>query len=184
MLDGVPANAPLLLGGVVCLTIAAWLAMRRAAPRSEVYRHLFCTNCGFDVAARLAGRRSMSMPRPAPAESETTQPAILPSQLLRNGWSRTVQPAADAAGRAVWSDSPDARSYTIWAAGNRAWVPGSQRWGSFFDAVQAVLQERYGNGVQIQKWNRDAARTQDEVVAIAEEAERRMGLGAVAESGA
>ena len=173
MLDGVPANAPLLLGGFVCLTIAAWLAIRRAAPRSEVYRHLFCTNCGFDVAARLAGRRSMSMPRPAPAESETTQPAILPSELIRNGWSRTVQPAADAAGRAVWSDSPNAQSSTIWGAGNRAFDPGSQRWGSFYRNLQAVLQERYGNGVQIQKWNRVAV-NQDAVVSVAQEAERRM----------
>ncbi len=173
MLDGAPANALLLLGGVVCLTIAAWLAMRRDAPRSDVYRRLFCANCGFDVAARLAGRRSMSMPRPAPAESATTQPAILPSELLSRGWSRTVQPAADAAGLAVFSDSRDARYFTIWSAANRCFVPGSCRWGSFYRNLQAVLQERYGNGVQIQKWNRVAV-NQDAVVSVAQEAERRM----------
>ena len=138
-----------------------------------MYRHLFCTHCGFDVAARLAGRRSMSMPRPAPAESETTQPAIFPSELLRNGWSRTVQPAADAAGRAVFSDSPDACAYTIWAAANRAFSPGSPPWVSFYRSLQAILQERYGNGVQIQKWNRVAV-NQDAVVSVAQEAERRM----------
>lgn len=98
--------------------------------------------------------------------------------LLRRGWSRTVQPATDAAGRAVMSDSPDACRFTIWAAGNCAFdPPGSRRWRLFFDALQAVLRERYGSGTQIQRWNRDAARTQDEVVAVAEEAERRMGSG-------
>jgi hypothetical protein len=98
---------------------------------------------------------------------------VLPSALLKSGWSRTVQPAADSGGRPVFSDSPDARYFTIWAAANRAFDPGSRRWGSFFENLQAVLRERYGKGVQIGKWNRSAP-NQDTVVSVAEEAERRM----------
>ncbi len=176
MLDGVPENAPLLLAGVVCMTFAAWFAVRRNAAKSEAGRCRYCPRCGFDIAARMSGRGAMPQTRQVSTVVDAPRAAAseaLPSDLLRGGWTRTVQPAADAAGRAVFSDSPDARYFTIWAAGNRAFDPGSRRWGSFFDAVRAVLRERYGNGVQIQKWNRVAV-NQDAVVSVAQEAERRM----------
>ena len=123
----------------------------------------------------MLGRGAVPQARPVSAAvvaSHAATSLVLPSGLLRGGWSRTVQPAADGADRPVFSDSPDARFFTIWAAGNRAFDPGSRRWRSFFETLQAVLRERYGR-VTMQKWNR-AARNQDEVVAVSEEAERRM----------
>jgi hypothetical protein len=73
------------------------------------------------------------------------------------------------------SDDPKARYFTIWAAGNRAFDPGSPLWRSFFENLQAVLRERYG-AVTVQRWNREA-RTQGEVIAVAMDAESRMRLG-------
>ncbi len=178
MVDRVLVDAPLILGGTFCLTVAAWLALRRAVARDRPCLHRFCPQCGFDIAARLAGRDPIPMARPVSVGVESLRAAasgVLPSDLLRGGWIRTVQPAADAAGRPVFSDSANARSYTIWGAGNRAFE-GTRRWESFFDALRAVLRERYGR-VTVQKWNRDPARTHEEVVAVAAEAERRIGLG-------
>ncbi len=180
MLDGLPENTPLLLAGVACLTTAVWFAVRRCAAKNKACRFRFCPRCGLDIAARMSGRGAMPQARQVSTVLDAPRAAaseVLPSALLKLGWSRTVQPAADAAGRPVFSDSPDARYFTIWAAGNRAFdPPGSRRWASFFENLRAVLRERYGR-ITVQKWNRAAARTQDEVVSVAAEAERRMGLG-------
>ena len=170
--------ALLLLAGIASWTTAVWFAVRQNAAKSKARRVRYCPRCGLDIAGRMSGRGAVPQARQVSAGADAPRAAaseVLPSALLKSGWSRTVQPAADADGRAVMSDSPDARYFTIWAAANRAFSPGSRRWGSFFDALQAVLRERYGSGVQIQKWNRDAG-TQEEVVAVAAEAERTMGL--------
>jgi len=174
MVDRVLVDMRLILGGAICLTVTAWLAVRRVIAGGRRCRPRFCPQCGFDIAARLARRDAVPMARPASVCVEAPRvfaSGALPSDVLRCGWSRTVQPAADAAGRPVFPAGGNARFFTIWAAGNHAF-DGSPRREAFFDALQAILRERYG-GVTIQKWNRET-RTQDEVVAVAEEAERRM----------
>jgi len=176
MLDDGVVNATLLIVGVVCLTTAAWLTARRCATKNTACRVRYCPRCGLDIAELMSGRGVVTQARRVSTAVDAPRAVaseVLPSALLKSGWSRTVQPAADAAGRPVMSDSPEARYFTVWAAGNRAFDPGSPRWGSFFDALQAVLRERYGQ-ITVQRWNRDPARTQEEVVAVAEEAERRM----------
>ncbi len=175
MLDGLHDNARLILAGVVCLTAIAWLAVRRVVAGGGRCRPRFCPQCGYDIAARLARRDAVPMARPALVCVEAPRAiasGTLPSELLRSGWSRTVQPAADADGCPVFPASGKARFYTIWAAANHAF-DGSPRRESFFRAVQAILRERY-SGVTLLKWNRDPARNQDEVVAVAEEAQRMM----------
>jgi len=175
MLDGLHDNPRLVVVGVVCLTIIVWFAVRRCAARSKPCRVRYCPRCGLDIAARVSGRGASPQARPVSAGADAPRPAaseVMPSDLLRGGWSRTVQPAADAAGRPVFPAGGKARFYTIWAAANHA-LDGSPRWKWFFCALQAILRERYC-GVTVQKWNRDPARTQEEVVAVAEEAERRM----------
>lgn len=175
MVDGVLVDTRLILGGTFCLTVAAWLAVKRAIAGGRRCRPRFCPQCGFDVAARLARRDAVPKARPASVCVEAPRAiasGVLPSDLLRSGWSRTVQPAADVDGRPVFPAGGKARSYSIWAAGNHAF-DGSPRRESFFRALQAILRERYC-GVTVQKWNRDPARTQEEVVAVAAEAERRM----------
>ncbi len=166
--------APLLLAGFSCWTIALWFAVRKYAVKNRACRLRYCPRCGFDIAARMSGRGAVPQARPVSTAVDAPRAAasgVLPSALLRSGWSRVVQPAADAAGRPVFPANGNARFFTIWAAGNHAF-DGSPRREAFFDALQAILRERYG-GVTIQKWNRET-RTQDEVVAVAEEAERRM----------
>lgn len=176
MVDGVLVDTRLILGGAFCLTVAAWIAVGRYAVKNRACRVRYCPRCGLDIAERMSARGASPQARPVSTVVEAPRAAacgVLPSDLLRRGWSRVVQPAADADGHPVMSDSPEARYFTIWAAANRAFAPGSRRWGSFFENLQAVLRERYGSGSQIQKWNR-AARNQDEVVTVAAEAERRM----------
>jgi len=175
MLDGLHDNPRLVVVGVVCLTIIVWFAVRRCAARGKACRVRYCPRCGLDIAARMSGRSAVPQARPASVCVETPRAAAsdaLPSQLLRCGWSRTVQPAADAAGRPVFPDNPDARYFTLWAAGNRAFVPGSPRWRSFFENLQTILQRRYGE-ITMQKWNRSAP-NQATVIAVAEEAQRMM----------
>ena len=180
MVDGVLVDTRLFLGGTFCLTVAAWLAVGRAIAGGSRCRPRFCPECGFDIAARLARRDAVPMTRPASACVDTPCAAVsgvLPSNLLRGGWSCTVQPAADAAGRPVFPAGGNARFFTIWAAGNHAF-DGSPRRVPFFRALQAILRERYG-GVTVLKWNRDPARTQEEVVAVAVAAEAECGSGGV-----
>ena len=175
MVDGVLVDMRLILGGAFCLTVTAWLAVRRVIADGRRCRPRFCPQCGFDIAARLARRDAVPLARPASVCVEASRAigsGAMPSDLLRRGWSRVVQPAADAAGLPVFPAGGNARFFTIWAAGNHAF-DGSPRRESFFRALQAILRERYG-GVTVLKWNRDPARTQDEVVAVAAEAERRM----------
>jgi len=175
ILDAVPVNAALLLVSVVCLTTAAWLAVRGCVARNRACGVRYCPRCGLNIAARMSGRGASPQPRPVSTVVDAPRAAASeawPSDLLGAGWSRTVQPAADAAGRPVFPAAGNARSFTIWAAGNHAF-DGTPRRESFFDALQTILRERYG-GVTVQKWNRDPARTQEEVVAVAAEAERRM----------
>ncbi len=166
--------APLLLAGVACLTTAVWFAVRRNGAMSEARRLRYCPRCGLDIAARMSVRGAIPHARPVSAGMAAPRAAasgVMPSELLRGGWSRSVQPAADAAGRAVFSDSPDARFFTLCGAMNRAFDPGSRQWEQFLRQLQTVLKERFGK-VSIQKWNR--SQTQNTVVSVAEEAERKM----------
>ena len=176
MPDGVLENAPFILAGVVCIATAAWFVARRCAAKNRACRCRYCPRCGLDISLRMSGRGAVPQARRVSTVVDAPRAAaseVLPSAMLKSGWSRTVQPAADAAGHPVFSDSPNACRFTLWAAGNRAFPPGSRRWRSFFENLESVLLERYG-GVTVLKWNRAPARTQSEVVAVAAEAERMM----------
>ncbi len=175
MLDGLHDNPRLVLAGVVCLITIGWFAVRKYAVKSRDCRVRYCPRCGLDIGVRMSGRGAVPQARRVSTVVEaprTIESGALPSDLLRGGWSRTVQPAADAAGRPVFPAGGNARFFTIWAACNHAF-DGSPRRESFFRALQTILRERYG-GVTVLKWNRDPARTKEEVVAVAAEAERRM----------
>ena len=176
MLDGVPVNAPLLLAGVVCMTVAAWYTVKRCATKNTACRLRYCPRCGIDIAGPMSGRGAVPQARQVSTVVGAPRAAasgVLPSALLRSGWSRVVQPAADVNGRPAMSDSPEARYFTLCGAMNRAFAPGSRQWKRFLRQLEVILRERYG-GVTIQKWNRSA--TQQMVVAVVQEVERRAGL--------
>ncbi len=115
---------------------------------------LFCPVCG--------RRRS----RPAPK-------TLPPSALLVRGWTRLL--AEDAAGRVTLPCSNDAVAWSLLGAGNTSLDAGSKRWVAWLDLVRDILTERHG-GVEIQQFNRDPLRTKAEVIAVAVEAERRLGI--------
>lgn len=168
--------SPLFLAWLACWTSALWFAMRRNGAKNDARRFRYCARCGFDIAARMSGRGAVPQARRVSTVVDAPRAAasgVLPSALLKSGWSRVVQPAADANGRRVMSDSPEARYFTICGAMNRAFDPGSRRWECFLRELQATLKERYGK-VSIQKFNRGA--TQETVVAVVQEVERRAGL--------
>ena len=175
MPDGVAENASLIIAAVACMASVAWFVARGCAAKNGACRVFYCPRCGLDIAARMSGRSAVSQARRVSTVVDAPRAAAsgaLPSDLLRGGWSRTVQPAADAAGRPVFSDSADARCFTLLGAMNRAFGPGSKQWDRFLRELQAVLRKRHWK-VSIQKWNR-AALNQEQVVAVAAEAERRM----------
>lgn len=125
-------------------------------PESRMW--VFCQRCGW--------------PRP---ESDSRPPpkTLLPSALLLRGWTR--HPALDADGRIVLPCSPGAVAWSLYGAGDKALELGSRRWLAWFGHVRDILAERHG-GVSVQVFNRNAARSKSEVVAVALEAERRAGL--------
>ena len=121
---------------------------------------VYCPTCG---------RRRETASRPVP---ET----LLPSALLRRGWTRLV--AQDAEGRVTLPCSDDAVAWSLLGAGNRALNAGSKRWVAWLGHVRDILTERFG-GVGIQRFDRNPLRSRAEVIAVALEAERRAGVGVV-----
>ena len=119
---------------------------------------LFCPVCGRP--------RAENDSRPFPK-------SLLPSMLLRLGWTRLI--AEDAAGRVALPCSPDARAWSLLGAGNRALDAGTGRWAAWLGHVRDILTERHG-GLSIQRFDRDPSRTKAEVLAVAVEAERRAGI--------
>ena len=126
-------------------------------PERETRPWLYCPVCG---------RRRETDGSPAPK-------ALLPSALLRRGWTRLI--AQDAEGRVTLPCSEDAVKWSLLGAGNRGLDAGSKRWVAWLDHVRDILTERHG-GVGIQRFDRNPLRTKAEVVAVAVEAERRLGI--------
>ncbi len=165
------------------LAAVAWLRIRRAAacrPHTVERRvWTYCPRCGWPRPGDGSGPPPDSLARPVRGaimveQARTTVANPLPSALLRRGWTRHA--ALDAEGRIVTPCYSSATAFSIWGAGNRAFNPGGETWREWVAHLTDVLTERYG-GMSVQRWNRDADRTHAEVVAVAEEIERRMGLG-------
>ncbi len=89
----------------------------------------------------------------------------MPSDLLRSGWTRKGV-AVNGHGDPVLSDDPAAIAWSLSGAVNAIFGPNSAEWRSYTGALQALV------GHNIVRWSRDPDRTQDEVVAVALEAER------------
>jgi len=171
------------------LAAVAWLRLRCAVacrPLPRAGRHKveqrawdFCPICGRPRPANAT--EPSSDPTTAPIGDAITQAGtstphthLLPSALLRMGWTR--QAALDAEGRIVTPCYSSATAYSIWGAGNRAFDPDGETSREWIKHLTDILAERHG-GMSMQRWNRDAGRTHAEVVSVAEEVERRMGLG-------
>jgi len=161
----------------------AWWSIRRAAAcRPHAVEHrawTYCPRCGWPRPA------DGSLPLPDPetrpirdaimvAGASTTDMRLLPSTLLRRGWTRAA--ALDAEGRIVTPCHSSAIAYSIWGAADCAFDPDGEPWREWFRNLTDILDERHG-GMTMQRWNREARRTHSEVLAVAVEIERRMGLG-------
>ncbi len=171
-----------LLAASPTLAAVAWWSLRRAAAcRPHMMEHrawTYCPKCGWSRPADATGPppdAALHPIRDALAEQHvTTSEAVpLPSALLRRGWTRHA--ALDAEGRIVTPCDSSATAFSLWGAGNRAFDPGGESWREWIRHLTNVLAERHG-GISAQRWNRDAGRTHGEVVALAVEIERRMGL--------
>ncbi len=134
-------------------------AARRAGMETRPWR--FCPVCG---------RRREIASRPAP---KSLPPSALPSTLLVRGWTGLL--AEDAAGRVTLRCSDGAARWSLLGAGNKSLHAGSRRWTAWLGHVRDILTERYG-GVGVQRFDRDPSRTKAEVIAVAVEAERRLGI--------
>lgn len=103
----------------------------------------------------------------------------LPSELLRAGWSRNYT-AETADGRSVCSDAPDAVAWNLSGAVNQTLGVFSDQWQAYYKELGKLLAARMTTELNgdalVYKWNRQVATGQDEVVALAEEVERRLSL--------
>lgn len=158
---------------IAALSVMALLARRMirrryTARRSEmeVRAWSYCPKCGWP-----RGRQD--------AMDQSGDTRCLPSELLRRGWCR--EPALDADGRVVFPNDPTAVAWSIWGAMSRAFDSGSFLWKTSTEHLHRVLQIRYGGTVGDRpittlRWNRSHSTTKGEVVGVAMEVERMMGL--------
>ncbi len=158
------------VAALIILAAVAWRSRRAAAcrpraragwPKVEDRAWTFCPNCGH--------------PRPEAGDALQASDSPLPSDLLRQGWTRS--PALDRDGRVVLPSDERAVAWSLWGAGNSALEAGSPRWSAWTSAVTEILAERHG-GMGIQAFNQHPSRTTGEIVALAREAEIRAGLRA------
>ncbi len=172
-----------ILAASTALAAVAWLNTRRATacrPHAVEQRAwTYCPKCGWSRPSDAIGPSPDAPARPIrdaiTEECTTASEAVpLPSVLLRAGWTRHA--ALDAEGRIVTPCFSSATAYSIWGAGYRAFHPGGETWGEWCRHLADILAEQHG-GMSVLRWNQHAARTHAEVVAVAEEIERRMGLG-------
>ena len=96
---------------------------------------------------------------------------VLPSDLLKRGWSRYV--SEDANGDLIPSNHPHARRWTVYGAGFGAFGEGSVRSRAFCRFLTEIIRQRYG-GMSVGAWHSQSTRTPYEVIGVALEAERRM----------
>jgi len=172
-----------MLAVVTTLAAVAWLSIRRAAARRphavENRAWTYCPRCGWRRPAAARGSSPDAPARPIrdanTEERATASEAVpLPSTLLRRGWTRSA--ALDREGRIVLPCDPQAVAWSLWGAADAALKPGGKAWREWFRLLTEILDERNG-GKTMQHWNREPRRTHSEIVAVAEEIERRMGLG-------
>lgn len=96
--------------------------------------------------------------------SKPKRPKILPSTLLKRGWCQGSF-AKDVHGRACNEFDDDASSFCLLGASYKARTPYGWR-----DAVRKVIRT-----INISRWNDSPRRKKSEVIAVAIEAERRLG---------
>lgn len=111
---------------------------------------------------------------------------MLPSDYARMGWGQGKL-AIDEDGNEVEGDDPTAVAWCVDGAIQAAYVDSRAfDRGAMFDAIERVLAERGelpaepvgvdGHTRPAGRWNDEEGRSQGEVVAVLETAERRMGL--------
>ncbi len=160
---------------IATISVMALLARRmirrpNTARRSEmeVRAWSYCPKCGWK-----RGRQDDM--------DQSGDTRCLPSELLRRGWCR--ESALDADGLVVSPNDPTAVAWSIWGAMSRAFDSESVLWETSTEHLHWVLQLRYGGTVGSKpittlRWNRATSRTKPEVVGVAMEVERLMGLTA------
>ena len=168
---GDPAERPAvvalsMLAALIVLAAVAWWRVRRAAacrPHIEEHRlWTFCPKCGHR--------------RPDASYTMRLPDSLLPSDLLRQGWTRS--PALDRDGRVVLPSDERAVivAWSLWGAGITALDAGSPRWVAWNRSVTDILAKHHG-GMSITAFNRHSGTSRTQVIELARDAERRAGLG-------
>ncbi len=96
---------------------------------------------------------------------------IMPSGLLRRGWSMLLAENSD--GDMIPPNDSRVCAWSIYGAGFCAFPEGSAPFRAYFRHITELVRERYGRP-SIGDWNMDSRRNICEVVGVALEAERRM----------
>ncbi len=179
----IPWSIALCLG--ICAVVCMVAAMRGLAEARQLVSDAWELACwSEDFARRYPTHIPFALPtrddaRAAdPAQDEATtccgpEPPkqVLPSDLLRLGWSRII--AEDANGDLIPSNHSHARAWSIYGAGFCAFGENSDRSRAYFRHLRAILDERYG-GPSFAELNADPRTDKCQMVAITREVERRM----------
>ncbi|MGB2985373.1 MAG: hypothetical protein WBE26_05770 [Phycisphaerae bacterium] len=179
----IPWSIALCLG--ICAVVCMVAAMRGLAEARQLLSDAWeLVRWSEDFARRYPTHIPFALPtrddaRAAdPAQDEATtccgpEPPkpVLPSDLLRLGWSRII--AEDANGDLIPSNHSRARAWSVFGAGFGAFGEGTVRSQAYYRRLTEILRERYG-GPTFAAWNSDPRRNLCEVIGVALEAERRM----------
>lgn len=167
------------LAALTTMAAVAWRSRRAAACRPHAVARRewrFCGQCGWPRTANGSPPPATRPIRDAITVAGTATPdtGLLPSDLLRQGWTRAA--AVDAQGRIVTPCWPTAVAWSIWGALNRAYEPGGEAWQAAHRHLTDIIAEREGGcTVSAQHWNRSGGRSHSEILAVASEIEMRLG---------
>ena len=172
---------------VTVVFLACWLvlwfvlASRHGQPVTENRHWSYCPRCswprpGEDMPSAnpptCVNLASVSVSRPVPASGvQGVSHAVLPSDLLKRGWSRFI--SEDAQGDLIPSNHPHARRWTVYGAGFGAFGEGTVRSQAFYRFLTEIIRQRYG-GISVAAWNSQSTRSPYEAIGVALEAERLM----------
>lgn len=97
-----------------------------------------------------------------------------PSDFLKKGWT-PLSLSVDKHGRDVRpSTHPKAKSFSLTGAMIAAGLSYTENWKTFLNTVVSIL--GLGGIAEVDKWEKEPGRTKEEVISLAVQAERLMGL--------
>ncbi len=189
--DASEQHIALIVSAAACLLSLVALALRWAAGRGRRPRARYCPRCGLlqpRPGYEVGAPERVVTTRPEPGDAVSVPPvgrrrldAIevpLPSDFLRAGWCRKGLAINNHGDRLVNTVPDAAEGPVAWSLAAAVLAAFQEpRAGYAYERVLAEVLLKWQGNTDIDGFNADPDRHQEDVIAVALEAERRLGLG-------